>query len=148
MEQIINITGVHTTDVIDNTTLSKFVKVRYISKSRAGFMTISDARDFDIEGLNNHPERLISGFKKGALQTVQVQFADSDYFFTVFARAGKKIHLIDKAILRDLTVGTINGMFYNTALYSQAQYAAVNSATWASKAYVMNEPQYETVRVA
>ena len=148
MQEIINTTGVHTVDVLDNATLGKFVKVRYISKSRAGFMTVSDARDFDIEPLNNHPESLIGGFKKGALQTVQVQFANSDYWFTVFARAGKKIHLIDKAILRDLTVGTINGMFYNTDLYGQSQYNAVNAATWASKAYVMNEPVYKEVRVA
>lgn len=148
MKKIINTTGVHTVDVLDNATLGRFVKVRYISKSRAGFMTISDARDFDIEPLNNHPESLISGFKKGALQTVQVQFANSDYWFTVFARSGKKVHLIDEAILRDLTVGTINGMFYNTNLYSQSQYKAVNSATWASMAYVMNEPKFETLRVA
>lgn len=148
MTEIINTTGVHTTDVLDNATLGKFVKVRYVSKSRAGFMTISDAPDFDIERLNNHPESLISGYKKGALQTVQVQFANSDYFFTVFARVGKKIHLIDKAILRDLTVGTINGMFYNTDLYNQRQYNAVNAATWASKAYTMNEPVYKEVRVA
>jgi hypothetical protein len=148
MQEIINTTGVHTTDVLDNTTLGKFTGVRYVSKSRAGFMTISDAPHFDIERLNNHPESLISGYKKGALQTVQVQFAGSDYWFTVFARAGKKIHLIDKAILRDLTVGTINGMFYNTDLYNQSQYSAVNAATWASKAYTMNEPVYKEVRVA
>ena len=140
MEQIINITGVHTTDVIDNTTLGKFVKVRYISKSRAGFMTISDARDFDIEGLNNHPERLISGFKKGALQTVQVQLDGSDHFLTVFARQGKKIHLIDEVVLADLTVGTINSLFSNTDLYNWQQYRACNTASWASKAYVMNTP--------
>lgn len=148
MKKIINTTGVHTTDVINNATLGKFTAVRYISKSRAGFMTISDARDFDIERLNNHPESLIAGFKKGALQTVQVQFAGSDFWFTVFARVGKKVHIIDEAILADLTVGTINSMFYNTNLYSQQQYSAVNSATWASMAYVMNEPKFETVRVA
>jgi hypothetical protein len=122
--------------------------VRFISKSRAGFMTIVDAKEWDIEGYNDHPERLISGFKKGALQTVEVQFEGSDYYFTVFARQGKKIHMIDEAILADLTVGTINSLFLNTDLYSQTQYTAVNAATWASKAYVMNEPKYETLRVA
>jgi hypothetical protein len=137
MKEIINTTGVSTHDTIDN--LGKFNGVRYISKTRAGFMTISDAQDFDIERLNNHPESLISGFKKGALQTVQVQFAGSDYWFTVFARVGKKVHLIDQAILRDLTVGTINSMFVNTNLYNQFQYQAVGAKSWASKAYVMNE---------
>lgn len=139
MKQIINTTGVQTTEVLNNVTLGKIVNARFISKTRAGFMTISDARDFDIEGYNNHPERLISGYKKGALQTVQVQFESSDYWFTVFARAGKKVHLIDSAILADLTVGTINSMFSNTNLYSQLQYQAVGAKTWASMAFVQNE---------
>ena len=56
--------------------------------------------------------------------------------------------MIDEVILADLTVGTINSLFYNTELYSQSQYKAVNSATWASMAYVMNEPKFETVCVA
>ena len=149
MKQIINTTGVRTTDTIkNNVTLGKIAKVRFISKSRAGFMTIVDAKEWDIQGYNDHPERLIAGFKKGALQTVEVQFEASDYYFTVFARQGKKIHMIDEAILADLTVGTINAYFNNTNLYNQAQYNEVNAATWASKAYVMNEPQYETLRVA
>ena len=145
MKNIINVTQVRISDFIKD---RKITNVRFISKSRAGFMTISDARDFDIEGFNQHPERLISGYKKGALQTVQVQLDGSDYFFTVFARQGKKIHMIDEVILADLTVGTINSMFSNTDLYNWEQYKACNTATWASKAYVMNEPKYETVRVA
>ena len=145
MKQIINTTGVHTCNTINNVTLGKITNVRFISKSRGGFMTITDARDFDIEGYNNNPERLISGFLKGALQTVQVQFESGDYFFTVFARSGKKIRLIDEAILRDLTVGTINSMFYNTELYNQRQYGAVNAQSWASLAYVQNEPIAELV---
>ena len=145
MKELINVTGIRTVDQLKGHTITA---ARFITKSRAGFMTISDARDFDIEGFNQHPERLISGYKKGALQTVQVQLDGSDYFFTVFARQGKKIHMIDEVILADLTVGTINSMFSNTDLYSWEQYKACNTATWASKAYVMNEPKYETVRVA
>ena len=139
MKEIINTTGVQTNNTINNVTLGKIKDVRFISKTRAGFMTVVDARDFDIEGYNNHPERLISGYKKGALQTVQVQFESSDYWFTVFARAGKKVHLIDEAILADLHVGTINGMFLNTNLYSQLQYQAVGAKSWACKAFVQNE---------
>jgi hypothetical protein len=145
MKELINLNHVRTCSFIKE---GQITGVRFISKSRAGFMTISDARDFDLEGYNNNPERLITGFKKGALQTVQVQLDGSDYYFTVFARQGKKIHFIDEEILRNLTVGTINSMFYNTELYSANQYKAVNSATWASKAFVMNEPKFETVRVA
>lgn len=145
MKQIINISRVRSSNIIDG---KKIQKVRFISKSPAGFMTITDARHlWSIEGYNQHPERLISGFKKGALQSVEVQFEgqDIDYFFTVFARQGKKIHLIDEAILRDLTVGTINSLFYNTELYNQAQYGAVDATSWASLAYVQNEPNPELV---
>lgn len=145
MTDLINITSVRTTNFIDG---RQITGVRFISKSRAGFMTVVDARDFDIERYNKYPEALISGFKKGALHTVEVQLEGSDYFVTVFARQGKKIHIIDETILREVTVGTINGLFYNTELYSQAQYKAVNAATWASYAFKMNEPKYETVRVA
>ena len=145
MKKIINATGVRTVDFLMGKTITA---ARFIVKSRAGFMTVVDARDFDVEAYNKYPERLISGYTKGALQTVQVQLDGYDFFFTVFARQGKKIHLIDEVILADLTVGTINSLFYNTELYSQYQYKAVNSATWASMAYVMNEPKFETVRVA
>ena len=139
MKEIINTTGVQTTDAINNVTLGKIKNARFIAKTRAGFMTMVDARDFDVEGYNKRPESLVSGYKKGALQTVQVQFESSDYWFTVFARSGKKVQLIDEAILRDLTVGTINSCFLNTALYSQLQYSAVGAKSWACKAYVMNE---------
>ena len=145
MKDLINITGVPTSDFINGKTITA---ARFISKCRAGFMTIVDARDFEIAGYNQYPERLITGYKKGALHTVQVQLDGSDHFLTVFARVGKKVHVIDKTILREVTVGTINSMFYNTNLYSYQQYKAVNSATWASYAFQMNEPKYETVRVA
>lgn len=135
MKNLINIAGIKTSNFLNGKTITK---VRFVSKCRAGFMTISDARDFDIQRYNDHPESLISGFKKGALQTVQVQVEGSDYYFTVFARQGKKIHVIDEAILADLTVGTINSMYYNTELYNQYQYQAVGSKTWADKAYVSN----------
>lgn len=134
MNDLINTTNLNTVDFIN----CKFTNVRYVTKCRAGWMTITEARDFEIEGLNNNPERLITGYKKGALQTVEVEFDNSGYYITVFARVGKKVKLIDEAILKDLTVGTINGLYYNTNLYSQAQYAAVGSKTWASKAYVSN----------
>ena len=140
--KIINCTGIPTVDYIQNKTITG---VRYISKCRAGFMTISDARDFDLPRLNKRKEGLIDGFKKGALQTVQVQLEGSDYWLTVFARVGKKVKLIDNAILEDLTVGTINSLYYNTNLYNSGQYAAVNSKTWASKAFTYNEePQAAT----
>jgi hypothetical protein len=47
--------------------------------------------------------------------------------------------LIDESILVNLTVGTINNLYYNTNLYSHQQYKSVNSKSWASMAYQMNE---------
>ena len=61
-----------------------------------------------------------------------------EYDFTVFARAGKKVW-IEEDMLAQITVGDINQDLYNTALYNQFQYQAVNAKTWADKAYVMNE---------
>ncbi len=88
-----------------------------------------------------NPESAITGYKKGVLQTVQFQPAGSDHWSTVFSRTGKKVKLIDKAILASLTVGTINGLYYNTNLYGQFQYKAVNASSWASKAYTLNQPE-------
>jgi hypothetical protein len=56
---------------------------------------------------------------------------------TVYARNGKKVWAAEE-LLKEMTVGDINQALTNTGLYSQAQYAAVNSTTWASKAYVNN----------
>ena len=142
MKEIINVTGIPTVDYLKDYTAGKF---RFITKTRAGFYTVTDARDFDNPRLIANPESILTGYKKGALQTVEFCPEGSDYYFTVFARVGKKIKLVDKAILASLTVGTINSLYYNTELYSQQQYKAVNSKTWASQAYVMNEPQSQPV---
>ena len=138
MKEIINVNGIHTVDYLSKYTAGKF---RFISKTRSGFYTVSDARDFDNPRYMAFPEGLLSAYKKGALQTVEFCPEGGDYYLTVFARVGKKIKLVDKAILAGLTVGTINSMWYNTELYSQQQYNAVNSKTWASKAYTLNHTE-------
>lgn len=46
--------------------------------------------------------------------------------------------MIDEAILGNITVGTINQLFYNTNLYNQDQYNAVGAKTWSHKAFVEN----------
>lgn len=142
MKEIINTTNIHIVDYLNQYSAGKF---RFISKARAGFFTVVDARDWDNPRYMENPESLLGAYKKGALQTVQFCPEGSDYYLTVFARVGKKIKLVDKAILASLTVGTINSMWYNTELYSQYQYKAVNSKTWASQAYVMNEPESQPV---
>ena len=135
MSNLINTTGIHTINILSNYTEGKF---RMIVKTNLG-MTCCDARDFDNPRIMANPEMAITGYKKGALQTVQFQPEGSEFWLTVFSRTGKKVKLIDESILVNITVGTINGLYYNTNLYNQGQYQAVNSKTWASYAYQMNQ---------
>lgn len=133
-------------DIMTNDILSQYEsgKFRMVVKTRLG-MTVCDARDFDNPRIMANPECAISGYKKGTLQTVQFQPEGSDYWFTVFSRTGKKVKLIDETILVNLTVGTINSMFYNTNLYNYEQYKAVNSSTWADYAYQHNQVEFEAI---
>ena len=117
---------------------------RAVSKTRGG-MAIVDFRDFENKRFTENPSRILGYFKKGALQSVDMRVIGTDYWFTAFRRTGKKINMIDKALLQDLKVGTINQLWYNTELYSQGQYSRVNSKTWDSYAYRMNTPEPETV---
>ncbi len=112
---------------------------RVVTKCRAGFMTISECRDFDNDLYSNHPASVLANYKKGALQTVEFKADGTESWLTVFARTGKKIHLVDEEILKTLDIGTINQLWYNTELYSQEQYAAVGAKTWADLAYVRKE---------
>jgi len=125
------------TDILSQYTAGKF---RFVVKTNLG-MTVVDSRDFDNERLMKYPEALISGYKRGTLQTVQFCPEGSDYYLTVFSRTGKKVKLVDESILANLTVGTINGMYENTNLYNSNQYRAVNSTSWASKAFTLNQEE-------
>jgi hypothetical protein len=100
-----------------------------IVKVQAGFMTAYEVGS-ELPSLNR--------WKKGALQTLQFQPEGSKAWLTIFARKGTKIVLADKELLETIEVGTINQLFYNTNLYSQAQYEAVNAKTWADKAFSQN----------
>ena len=111
---------------------------RMVVKTKLG-MTVCDTRDFDNPRIMANPECAISGYKRGALQTVQFCPEGSDFYLTIFSRTGKKVKLIDESILANLTVGTINGMFPNTNLMDMAQYKLVGSKSWASMAFVQNE---------
>ena len=133
MTNLVNITGINTVNVLSSYSKGKF---RIVSKCRAGWMTITDCRDYDNEWFGQHPESIITGYTKGSLQTVEFCPGGGDYYLTVFARKGKKIVLIDETILGNLTVGTINQLFVDTNLYSQTQYQAVGAKTWADRAYV------------
>ena len=133
---ILDSRNISTAKVLGNYSAGKF---RFVVKVRAGFLTVCDARDFENERYLKYPESIIADYKKNALQTVQFKPEGSDYWLTVFAKKGKTIPVIDELILANLTVGTINSCWLNTALYNHAQYTAVKAKTWASKAFVMNE---------
>ena len=136
MKNLINTTDIRTVDFIAGRT----GKFRFIAKSKAGYPSCNEVRyDRDNTMYCENPGRLLTAYKRGALQTVEFQPTDSDYWLTVFARVGKKVKFMDEAIMKDLEVGTINGLFDNTNLMDMKQYKAVNSKTWADKAFVMNE---------
>lgn len=148
MREIIDMIGLNKSDFIRTQTGSYHPgKFRVITKCRAGFMTISECRDHDNETYSNHPASLLNGWKKGALQTVEYQPAGSDVWLTVFARTGKKIKVIDVAILEGLDVGTINSYWVNTNLYSQVQYMHVGAKTWADRAFVDNRVEEESITI-
>ena len=103
---------------------------RAITKCQAGFMTSSDHE-------YNSPYEAFRSYKLKHLHSI-AYVSDGGYALTLYARNGKKVW-INPQILSELTVGDINQELYNTALYNQFQYSAVNAKTWADKAYVMNE---------
>jgi hypothetical protein len=102
---------------------------RVITKCQAGFMCSSD-----IEA--DSPISAFRRFKPKAIQSIA--YVTNYGPITVFARSGKKVWA-SKEFLSEVTIADINQSLYNTGLYNQNQYAAVNAKTWACKAYVMNE---------
>ena len=129
MKNIINTTGLHTTNFING----RSGKFRAVVKCRAGFNTIVDGKDYHRNVMD-----IMTGYKKGALQTIEFLSEGTDHWLTVFALKGKKVVVVDEEILENITVGDINSTFLNTELYNQNQYQSVNAKTWVDKAYVMN----------
>ena len=103
---------------------------RVITKCKAGYMVTSDIKA-------SSAIQAFRRYKPKAIQSIAF-IMESGYPITVFARSGKKIWA-SECFLSEVEVGDINQDLYNTALYSQGQYVAVNAKSWASKAYVMNE---------
>jgi len=114
------------------------LEFRAITSNKAG-MGISDFRDFENEAFTKNPSGLLQYYKKGALQTVECRPIGQDFWVSIFKRKGKKITLVDAQILRDLKVGTVNQLWFNTNLYSWEQYKHVNSKTWDSYIFIDNK---------
>ncbi len=136
MKNLVNTTEINAVRYMNGFNAGKF---RFITKCRAGFMTISEASEHANINYMEYPEMLMTAYKKGALQTIEFQPNGSDIWLTVFAKKGNKVVIIDEVIMKSLSVGTINQLWHNTNLYNQKQYEAVGAKTWASKAFVMNE---------
>ena len=109
-------------------------KYRVITKCQAGFMvsSVKEAKSA-IDVFRSYQIKHVHSIAR--IMDVR-DIGERD--FMIYARTGKKVW-IEEALLCELEVGDINQSLTNTALYSQAQYNAVNAKTWASKAYVMNE---------
>ena len=115
---------------------------RSVTKNRAGF-GINDYRDFENEKFTKDPSAILAYYMKGVLQTVQCRPIGTEYWMTIFKLKGKKVTMIDAAILANLKVGTINDAWYHTNLYDYANYKAVNANTWADYAYRYNNHNQE-----
>lgn len=104
---------------------------RVITKCKAGFMTSSEVQC-------DSPIQAFRGYQCKAIASIAFINPLTGTPLTVYARSGKKVWAMD-VLLKDMEVGDINQSLYNTGLYSMEQYKAVNSKSWASKAYVMNK---------
>ena len=104
-------------------------KFQAIVKVPAGFLVAYEIGS-ELPSLNK--------WKKGALQTIQFLPEDGAVRMTVFAKKGNKVILLDEKLAEDITVGTVNSLFYNTNLMDHNQYKAVNAKTWADKVFVLN----------
>ena len=103
-----------------------------VTKSRSGFPSVSTVQA-------DSAYLALRKFKIGAVLNVSFM-SESGFAFTMYARNGKKVQ-ISEEIARELRVGDINdgSEIHKTSLYSQEQYRAVNSSSWASKVFVVNE---------
>lgn len=117
---------------------NKEYEFRLITKCRAGFMTISE-RTGTID-------RVVTGYKKGALQTVEMKLEfenDKSLFVNIFAMKGNKFYIVDKAILECLRVGDIHYSFPKMADFNH--WKKIGTKTHADPAYgnieeLANEP--------
>lgn len=138
MTQIINTTTISDVSYIND----RPGQFRAIIKVSAGFMTV--VNDLGITCKWDSGARwkraidVFRSFKKGALQTIEFKADDSETWYTVFAKAGTKIKIMDNQMFRDMEVGDINQNWSNTNLYDQTQYEYVNARSWADKAFVLN----------
>jgi hypothetical protein len=91
---------------------------RFIVKTPSGFLTVYDCRESGNIRFKASPENLLTLYRKGTLYTIEFKPERMDYWFTVFARIGNNIKVIDIDILSNLTMRTISQFYINTNLYN------------------------------
>ena len=134
MKKVLNITNIKELDILSEYKGGEF---RFIVKTAGGF-TCCDARGLDNDRFYKNPASLLNCYKPNALLTVQFKGEGSKTWLSIFSRKGKKVSFMDTKIFQNLTIGTVNQLFYNTNLYNQDQYKAVNSKNWGHFVFTQN----------
>jgi hypothetical protein len=129
MTQLTNTTKIQLVDFIQN----RKGKFQAIVKTQSKMLIA-----YDLDDRYNETD-ILNNWKKGALQTLQFKPKGSTSWLTVFARSGNKIIVIDNQIAKNIKVGTVNQLFFNTNLYDQHQYQAVNATNWDSYVFTKNK---------
>ncbi len=129
MTQLTNTTKIQLVDFIQN----RKGKFQAIVKTQSKMLIA-----YDLDERYNETD-ILNNWKKGALQTLQFKPKGSTSWLTVFARSGNKIIVIDNQIAKNIKVGTVNQLFFNTNLYDQHQYQAVNATNWDSYVFTKNK---------
>ena len=82
-------------------------------------------------------ERVVTGWKKNALQTIEVQLPGSDFYLTVLALKGNKFIIAENTILENITIGSIHSSFPKMA--DHGHWKNIGSKTWADNAYKLED---------
>jgi len=98
---------------------------RAITKCKAGFLVITEG--------TQTLKRIVTGWAKGALHTVEIQIAPDSPFYRVLVMKGGKFHIINKEIIENLTVGDIHTSF--PLMADHLHWNVIGSKTWADSAY-------------
>lgn len=136
MTNLINTTGVNIVNHLSTWTSGHF---RFVIKNRAGFLTVQDAMKVQDIDFIKRPETLLTLHQKGALQTVEFCPEGAVHYSTVFARKGKKVILLDQAIMANLKLGTVSTLFGDTNLNSGPQRVAVNATQYSDLLFRVNQ---------
>tara|TARA_Y100000817_G_scaffold100385_1_gene78419 strand:+ start:158 stop:667 length:510 start_codon:yes stop_codon:yes gene_type:complete len=108
----------------DNLKWDTVYTYRAITKCKAGFLVITAG--------NASLSRIVTGWKKGAIHTIEISRPDGSWSRVLIMKGGK-FHRIDKEIIENLTVGDIHTSF--PLMADHLHWNVIGSKTWADSAY-------------